>query len=176
MDDTSIVADFKRSMRRVAATVNVITARQNDIIVGMTATAVCSLSMEPPSLLVCINQRSSLHASIGATTLFCVNILQGDQLNVAKAFADPAQRETRFATGRWILDDELPPRLVGAQANLICERVQAIAHETHTIYLGRVVAVTCAEHVGPLMYLDGSYVEMLAAACVAGGIENSIQR
>jgi flavin reductase len=159
MVDTSIAADFKRSMRRVAATVNVITARQNDAPVGMTATALCSLSMDPPSLLVCINQRSAIHASIGATTLFCVNILQADQLDVAKAFADPAQRETRFATGQWILDDGLPPRLAGAQANLICERVQAIAHGTHTIYLGRVIAVTCTERVGPLMYLDGSYVE-----------------
>ena len=97
--DPQLLDGFKRAMRRVASTVNVITICVRGKPMGITATAMSSLSIDPPSLLVCINRTASMHASITDVTHFGVNVLHTDQAHLAQMFSDRAKQELRFASG-----------------------------------------------------------------------------
>lgn len=108
--------DFRGAMRRLAATVCVVSIRENGRPLGMTATAVTSLAADPPSLLVCVNKSASMHDALAGAELFCVNLLHRDQEHVAKIFSDSTRRDVRFATGIWFQDGEAPPYLLEAQA------------------------------------------------------------
>src|SRR5688500_16714155 len=92
MDSVEQLNDsFRQAMRRVASTVNVISICVDGQPLGITATAVSSLSMEPPSLLVCINRAAFVHAKMEDSTHFGVNVLHRDQEALANMFADRAQ-------------------------------------------------------------------------------------
>jgi flavin reductase len=148
--------EFRQAMRRVASTVNIITICVDGQPMGITATAMSSLAMEPPSLLVCINQSASLHGSMSGVSHFGVNILHRDQESLARVFADRNLRELRFASG-WHLDQEGPPRLPDAQASLLSRRTEHHRFATHSIFIGIVEDVVLRADVDPLLYLNGRY-------------------
>ena len=143
-------------MRRVASTVNVISICVGGRPMGITATAMSALSMDPPSLLVCINQTASLHGSLADVSHFCVNVLHREQEAMSRMFADSRQHGLRFTEG-WIIDCERPPRLTDAQASLICRRTDQHRFGTHSIFIGVVEEVVTRPEVDPLLYLDGRY-------------------
>ena len=87
-DPADTAAAFRAAMRRVASTVHVVTIRVDDTPMGMTATAVSSLALTPPSLLVCVNQSARMHSPMADVRRFCVNVLGREQTDVARAFAD----------------------------------------------------------------------------------------
>ena len=147
---------FRAAMRRVASTVNVISICVDGQPMGITATAMSSLSMTPPSLLICINQAATMHRSMEDVSHFCVNVLHRDQEDIAQMFADRRQHALRFATG-WSMDCALPPRLLDAQAALLCRRTDHHRFGTHSIFIGVVEDVTVREDVNPLVYLNGNY-------------------
>ena len=78
---------FKRGMRHLAASVTLITTRHRDLRGGLTATAVCSVSAEPPQILVCVNKTASALDPVGEAGFFCVNILSADQQDISDAMA-----------------------------------------------------------------------------------------
>ena len=81
------IDQFKAGMRRLAASVNVITTRTPDgQRSGLTATAVCSVSATPPTLLVCVNRSGNSHAVLTSSGVFAVNVL---------ALEDPTALEGR---------------------------------------------------------------------------------
>lgn len=147
---------FRQAMRRVASTVNVITICVGGEPMGITATAMSSISVEPPSLLVCINRTASLHGRMEDVSHFRVNVLHRDQEEVARIFADRKHQALRFADG-WTVDCERPPRLVDAQASLLCRRIDHHRFGTHSIFIGQVEEVAVREDVAPLVYLNGAY-------------------
>ena len=148
---------FRDAMRRMAATVNVITISEGGKPMGMTATAVSSLAADPPSLLVCVNQSASMHGSLALASHFRVNVLHRDQIDVSRTFSDSKLRDVRFETGGWVADGAEPPYLPDAQASLLCERSQVIAFATHSIVIGVVSAIRTRDDIDPLVYLDGRY-------------------
>ncbi len=148
---------FLDAMRRMAATVNVITVTEDGKPKGMTATAVSSLAADPPSLLVCVNQSASMHGSLALASHFRVNVLHRDQIDVSRTFSNSKLRDVRFETGGWMHDGDAPPYLPDAQASLLCERSQLIAFATHTIIIGVVCEVRTRDAIDPLVYLDGRY-------------------
>lgn len=148
---------FKQAMRRLAATVNVITLSDGASFKGMTATAVCSLSVDPPSLLVCVNQSATLHNPLLLTSHFCVNVLHHEQIDVAKRFSDSSMRDVRFEGADWQRHDMGPPVLSNAQVAMICERVQLVTFATHTIVIGTVVDIHNRADIDPLLYVNGSF-------------------
>ena len=154
--DPQLLDGFKQAMRRVASTVNVITICVRGEPMGITATAMSSLSMDPPSLLVCINRTATMHGSITDVTHFGVNVLHTDQAHLAQMFADRAKQTLRFASG-WHLDCERPPRLADAQASLLCRRTDHHQFGTHSIFIGVVESVMLRDEVDPLLYLNGQY-------------------
>ena len=72
-------AQYKLGMRQLAGAVNIITSLHAGKPWGMTATAVCSASAEPPTVLVCINQSAATHQAILEAGIFCVNVLRDSQ-------------------------------------------------------------------------------------------------
>ena len=160
-DPADLQQDFKSAMRRLAATVCIISTTGEDGWHGMTATAVTSVSMDPPSVLVCVNTTASLHRILHSGTRFCVNVLRASQESFAGTFASSRIRGAdRFAADAWKADGEHGdlPYLVDAQANLFCDIDHMVPYGTHTIFIGRVNAVRNGELVSPLLYADGQYL------------------
>jgi flavin reductase (DIM6/NTAB) family NADH-FMN oxidoreductase RutF len=152
-----LAIDFRNAMRRMASTVTIITASDSGRHHGMTATAVTSVSMDPPSLLVCLNNRSRLHDIIGTASRFCVNVLHTEQAELSVAFSGAVPAEERFEKGAWQRTEDGVGFLTDAQANLFCQKVAAIPFGTHTIFIGLVVDVRLGEAVEPLIYQNASY-------------------
>jgi flavin reductase (DIM6/NTAB) family NADH-FMN oxidoreductase RutF len=151
--------DFKRGMRQLAAGVNVITVAVAGIRDGLTATAVCSISAEPPHLLVCVNSSAAAHGPIHRAGSFCLNVLANDQEAIAKRFAnmDGSDRTQRFDLGKWSTLSTGSPVLDGALANFDCIVVREIEAATHTLFIGRVLAVRNKEDGSPLIYSNGRF-------------------
>lgn len=155
-DDLTLTDQFRKAMRRVASTVNVISIQVDGQPMGITATAVSPISMRPASLLVCINRTAAVHGSMEDVAHFRVNVLHRDQEDVARMFADRSQHALRFLSG-WDLTCAAAPRLVDAQATILCRRTDSHSFGTHSIFIGVVEEATAREEVDPLIYLDGRY-------------------
>ena len=150
---------LKDAMRRLASAVAVVSARGRDGgAVGMAATSVTSLSMSPPSLLVCINRQTGIHASMFIGAKFNVNLLGNHHRDVAAAFGGQVARELRFGVGQWADDIQSLPALADAQAVVGCEVDRLVTYGTHTIVIGAVREVRVAGEVQPLIYQDGRYL------------------
>ncbi len=154
--EPALVEGFRQAMRRVASTVNIISLCVDGEAMGITATAVSSLSMDPPSLLVCINRAASVHPSMEDVAHFRVNVLHRDQEGLARIFADRRFHAERFLEG-WENDCVRPPRLIDAQASILCRRIDHHTFGTHSIFIGVVEEMSARDGVDPLVYLDGRY-------------------
>src|SRR5215831_15975282 len=110
-------ASFKLAMRRFPAAVSVITSADETRRHGMTATAVTSLSLDPPSLIACINRSTLLHDIMLTGRHFCVNVLRCDQAELSSAFSGAASAEARFGIGTWLTSDDGVSYLADAQVN-----------------------------------------------------------
>lgn len=152
--------DFRMAMRRLPAGVSIITTKAGQSVAGMTATSVSSLSADPPSLLVCVNQAGAMHAALQKATHFAVNLLASRHVDVAQNFADPALREQRFIGDRWSLDETGVPYFREAQASFVCRLANKLQFGTHMIFIGEVERIRCAESDSPLIYFDGSYRDL----------------
>ena len=154
--DRNLTDTFRQAMRRVAATVNVISICVDGKAMGITATAVSVVSMDPPSLLVCVNQAASVHPKIENVVHFNVNVLHSDQAEIATIFADRKLEAQRFIKG-WDNDCVTPPRLRDAQASILCRRIDHHRFGTHSIFIGLVEDVAMREEIDPLVYLNGRF-------------------
>ena len=148
---------FRDAMRRLAATVTIISTGGRGRRHGITATAVTSLSMDPPSLLVCVNRAGSLHVLLTENDRFCVNLLRSEQARLSDAFSGKLTSEERFLHGAWVDDAEGLPYLADAQASIFCRKENAVQHGSHTIFIGVVDSVLTMDDVCPLIYSDGKY-------------------
>ena len=157
MIESAQCEEFRQAMRRVASTVNVISILVDGQPMGVTATAVSSISLDPPSLLVCINRAASLHAPMGDMTHFRLNVLHRDQEAIAQMFADRSQHALRFLSG-WDLRSAGAPQLIDAQATMLCRRTDTHSFGTHSIFIGVIEEAAWREEIDPLVYLDGRYL------------------
>jgi flavin reductase (DIM6/NTAB) family NADH-FMN oxidoreductase RutF len=152
---------FKKGMRHLAASVTLITTRHHDLRGGLTATAVCSVSAEPPQLLVCVNKTASAHDPIGEAGFFCVNILSPQHRKIAERFAgmDGVEGDDRFRDmGDWSTLSTGAPVLKGCPVSFDCRLVTRVAAGTHTIYIGEIVDLTLDPAAPALLYCDGAFV------------------
>jgi flavin reductase (DIM6/NTAB) family NADH-FMN oxidoreductase RutF len=150
---------FKQAMRLLAGPVTVITAGVGEEARGLTATAVCSVSLAPPTLLVCVNRAGEAHAAIAAVRCFCVNVLADANRGVAEGFAGRLglAGADKFGTGRWVTLETGAPALEDALVNIDCEVAEAIDAHTHTVFFGRVRTVRIGADGPPLVHYDRAY-------------------
>jgi flavin reductase (DIM6/NTAB) family NADH-FMN oxidoreductase RutF len=155
-----LIDSFKRAMRHHAGAVTIITTAFNDVRHGMTATAVTSLTAEPPTLLACVNRSASMHGALLDAGCFCVNILAAGQESQAAAFSSDRLRARRFRHGGWERGPAGLPYLPNAHAQLFCLVEKQIRHATHTVLFGRVIGAENVDN-DPLVYHAGRYNRLL---------------
>lgn len=147
---------FRKAMRSLTSAVSILSTVHKEQRFGMVATSVTSLSMDPPSLLACVNMSASIHAPMLECAKFCVNILHASQLDVAKAFSTRPASE-RFLKGEWTRVSDGPPYLANAQANIFCDIATTYVHGSHRIIIGEVSQVRVRDEVAPLLYENGHF-------------------
>ncbi len=152
---------YKQGMRALVGAVNVIVVPNLDgEPAGVTATAVMSLTADPPALITCINASASIAPALEPGKLFSVNVLAQGQEDVAGAFGGQknVRGKARFAYGTWTRSEHELPLLVGARVNFECAVDTVTAHATHLVVIGRVVEVYVSPlPQKPLLYGDGHY-------------------
>ena len=150
-------ADFKKGMGLLAASVNLITTCNGANRIGCTATAVCSLSDNPPSLIICLNKNSGTAKAVQQTGLVCVNVCSQDDAETAVFFA--MSGNDKFSAGLW---EETPktgtPRLATAITSFDCEVHRVTDHGSHDIVIANVVDIFFNETTSSaLLYADRTY-------------------
>ena len=149
---------------RCAATVNLITVRDGDVASGMTATSVCSLSLDPPSALICVNREARTRDAIAEARAFVINVLCQDQQEIANLFSRPGGDKTiseSLLSNHPSLDGIGPefPVVDGVAGALMCRLDNIVDFGSHSIMIGRVEAVYENEAgPQPLVYHDRRYV------------------
>ncbi len=146
-------------MRRLAASVCLVTTLNEDgSRNGLTATAVCSMTAEPPTLLCCLKLTSNSYLAIEKAGAFAVNVLSTDDHAIADRFSSTLSGAEKFALGSWTTLSTGSPVLTSAIATFDCKLVNVVAVATHGILLGEVQALHLhAAGAKPLLYVDGAY-------------------
>jgi len=159
---------FRAAMRQVAGAVTVVTTRSRDGEPrGVTATAVCSLTVEPPSVIACINRDTWVGQIAPESGNFCVNVLAKVQQPVAETFAGRSALAgaERFQVGDWQDAETGAPVLEGSIASFDCDLEQAVDFATHVILIGRVRRTMSDNPDGePLVYVGGAFTTTHSAA------------
>jgi 3-hydroxy-9,10-secoandrosta-1,3,5(10)-triene-9,17-dione monooxygenase reductase component len=146
---------FKRALGQLASGVTVVTTRNSEgRPLGLTVTAFCSVSLDPPLVLVSIDNRSEAHEGFRACGLFAVSLLAEGQEEISRRFARVGAskfEDLSLATGRHgVL---LVP---GALAQIECRVAATWSGGDHTLYLGEVLTLRVAPG-HPLIYQAGHY-------------------
>lgn len=152
---------FREVIGHFMTGVTVITTSADGKDHGMAASAVSSLSLDPPMLLACLNDRSPTQAAITRSGRFCVNVLADDQDELALQFARPSpDKFAGVATRRGALD---VPILADALASLECRVEEDVTGGTHRVFLARVKRAQARDG-SPLAYFRGSFGSVRMAA------------
>jgi flavin reductase (DIM6/NTAB) family NADH-FMN oxidoreductase RutF len=155
--DDAVGADFRATMRRFPATVTIVTANDGSRDHGMTVSSVTSVSMSPPSLMVCLNNRTLLHEMLLSQANFSVNVLSHEHMSLSDAFSGRIDPQERFAIGGWERDPGGMMVLPSAHANVVCRRMAAVPYGTHTIFVGQVTRARVDDSTRPLLYAEAAY-------------------
>lgn len=149
---------FRAAMRTFTGTVSVITTcTAEGEWRGMAATAVTSVSLAPPTCLICVNRETTLYPALVASERFCINVMHRDHHELIASFAHSQLRDSRFQLGEWRCDGAGVPFLEDAQSNIFCELFDRFPVGTHDVILGRVGEVKVRADHDPLLYGGGSY-------------------
>ncbi|MDH4567617.1 flavin reductase [Pseudomonas sp. BN414] len=167
MSQADLKGEMLQAMRRLAKSVTIITTSNGQERFAMSATAVDSLSTEPPSLLICVNKTASLHAVLDAGADFCVNILGLEQEELSHLCSGPVKGEARFQQGDWRSSEGGIPYLGDAQSAILCQQDGKFSYGTHTIFIGRIVEIHNSAEISPLVYLNGAYTTTASSLAVA---------
>jgi len=150
---------YRLLMRQQAGAVTIIAVGDTGSRTGLTATAVCSLTDTPPTLLACVNRSASAHTPIRATKAFSINLLAHDQLPLAMSFSGKVglEGEARFSAEEWTTLTTGAPVLKNALASIDCELVDEHGFDTHSIFIGRVRDGRARDGAHPLIYFRGTF-------------------
>lgn len=124
---------------------------------GITVSSFCSVSLEPPLVLICIEKTTASHHAFVESGIFVVNILGEDQKDVSERFATPYP--DKFAGIAFELNDLRIPILTGCLVKLECRLRNAYDGGDHSIFVGE-VENALIDHGPPLMYFRGDYREL----------------
>ncbi|MGI9478955.1 MAG: flavin reductase family protein [Hyphomicrobiaceae bacterium] len=151
---------YRELMRHQAGAVTLISTGVHGNRTGLIATAVCSLTDTPPTLLICVNESASAHDLIAETGSFCVNLLCPRHKELVDVFTGKTglAGEARFDDTLWQILDTGAPVLKDALATFDCKVADTKKVSTHTIYIGEVQAGGARETDDPLVYFRSGFV------------------
>jgi flavin reductase (DIM6/NTAB) family NADH-FMN oxidoreductase RutF len=147
--------EFRAALGRFASGVTIVTTKdKSERLHGITVSAFCSVSLEPPLILVCIDKLTGSHQAFEESDSFVVNVLREDQQHYSDQFA--SQLPDKFDGIDFTENGSGIPVLKNALVNLECRLVNSHANGDHTIFVGEILK----SHVSdgePLVYFHGSY-------------------
>jgi len=150
---------YREAMARLGAAVNIVTTDGPGGRRGFTASAVCSVTDDPPTLLVCVNRGNDSHDALVANGVLCVNTLTHAQQPLSPVFAGGLDQDTppgRFAYGRWACLVTGAPVLEDSAVSFDCRIAQRVEVGTHTVLFCEVEAIRIGEtHEGLIYYARG---------------------
>ena len=150
---------FREVMREVAAPVTILAAGPRGYRNGLTATAVCTVSDSPPTVLACVRRNVKAHDVIVNSGCFSINFLSAEQEDVAVQFsgAQGVCGEDRFSVGNWSTGMNGAPILADCVCTIECQLVGTQLVATHTIILGELIDCQKRESERALLYRRGRY-------------------
>lgn len=162
--DTITTAEFLAGMRQFASSVCVVTTAHGERLHGITVTSLASVSVEPPTLLVCIHRESSCAAAIQASGVFCVNLLAEEATATAQLFSGTTAdaRHVRFDIVDWARGLTGCPILSQSVRAFECRVEQDMQVATHCIFFATVVGSRAGQG-SPLLYADRGFRRLAGA-------------
>ena len=149
--------DYRNAMARLGAAVNIVTTDGAAGRAGFAATAVCSVSDNPPTLLICLNRNSSAYRGVKANGVVCVNTLAAHHEVLSTLFGGKTPAEERFAAGNWGVLETGAPVLEDALVSFDCRIREAHDGGTHDILICEVVDMKINAGDEALMYFNRRY-------------------
>lgn len=157
---------FRAGMARFAGAVNVITTDGTAGRAGFTATAVCSVCDTPPTLLVCVNNTSSVGQSFRENGRLCVNTLGPRHEDLAMLFGGKTPTEERFAAADWSVGVTGAPMLVDALVAFDCDVVDTKVVGSHSILLGVIRQISMSEDDKASIYAARQFHQIEINTCL----------
>lgn len=156
--NAELASTFRNAMANLGSAVSIVTSDGPHGKVGITATAVCSVSDSPPMLVCCINRRSLQCTALKANGVLCVNTLAADQDHLSSVFAGQTGHhgEDRFQEGRWTVMSSGAPVLDNALAAFDCRIASVMDAGSHSVILCEVLDVSSLDGDG-LVYFRRTY-------------------
>ena len=152
--------DFKKALQLWASGFAVVTTSSEKFgPQGMTVTSFASVSVDPPQVLVCINDSADTGAGIHESQFFAVNILKSDQQELSNQFAGGSTQQQRFENTGWKAGATGAPILNDSLMSLDCKVVERVRAGTHWIIIGEVLDTVCRSGT-PLLYYCGAYRQL----------------
>ena len=152
--------EFRAALGRFASGVTVVTTKDADEnLHGITVSAFCSVSLEPPLILICIEKTTGSHYALEESENFVVNILRENQQYYSDQFA--SYLPDKFDGIEYEMNEAGIPVLKNTLANLECRSINAYDSGDHTIFIGLVEKCLVADD-NPLIYFHGNYRKLKA--------------
>ena len=149
---------YREAMARFGAAVSVVTTDGPAGRFGFTASAVCSVTDDPATLLVCVNRRNESHPALMANGVLCVNTLAAGQEDISSLFGGAeTNQDIRFGAGQWHTLQTGAPVLDGAVVAFDCRVTQVTEVATHTVVFAQVVALQHGATHDGLVYFGRAY-------------------
>lgn len=145
--------EFRQAMAHLAAAVNIVTTEGPHGKLGITVTAVCSVTDTPPTVLVCVNKRSAAHDIFKNNGVVAVNVLASDQSELAQHFAGATNvpMAERFSWDIWDEDSDAPT-LRDARVALVGRIRDTYSRGTHTVMFVELDSIRTRDETGGLIY------------------------
>ncbi|MFC0338354.1 flavin reductase [Kushneria avicenniae] len=159
---------FRDAMSHLAAAVNVVTTDGPGGRAGFTASAVCSVTDDPPTLLVCINRSASAYPAFADNATLCVNVLSAAHQEVSNTFGGKTPMAMRFEHAEWTTRETGAPVLADALAHFECRVSQRLPVGTHEIMLCEIVSMATHDAPECLLYFNRQYHQLPRAIASAG--------
>jgi flavin reductase len=152
-------AEFRDAMARLGAAVNVVTTDGSAGRGGLTASAVCSVTDDPPTLLVCLNRTSRANLLCKANGVLCVNTLTAGQRALSDAFAGRGKLDipARFALGSWSSLATGAPVLDDAVVSFDCRIADVVEKGTHSVIFAEIEAIRAGRDGAALIWFARDY-------------------
>lgn len=149
--------DYRDAMSCLGAAVNVVTTDGRVGRAGFTASAVCSVTDNPPTLLVCMNCGSSAYASVRENGVVCVNVLSARHERLSQLFGSGIPVDQRFAGAVWSTLETGAPVLADCAVAFDCRITDIASVGTHDVLFCRVVALQRSDAADNLIYFGRDY-------------------
>ena len=150
---------FRQALRLQTAGVAILTTGVEELRAGITVTSVVSVSLDPPTMLVCVNNQGRTGEILEKVGFFTINFTAPEHRELAKRFAGMTgvQGDERFTHGHWETAISGTPVLADALASFECSLQQAVTVGSHTLYIGAVLALRLQAERPPLVWHQGDF-------------------